>query len=176
MDLMTKTREKIGAAEPGAALTPTVLDEAGILIVCDDDSDTETLRAIFREAKFTLECAKTITAGCEAAASGRFQVVLSVPLLNDGSWRRLIDLAHHQDLNFEVVLLARNFDLNQWAEALNDRSEEHTSELQSPCNLVCRLLLEKKKCTLASPLRPTAPRKSSRCTILTWFPRFRALI
>src|SRR5256885_16901813 len=28
---------------------------------------------------------------------------------------------------------------------LTDRSEEHTSELQSPCNLVCRLLLEKKK-------------------------------
>src|SRR2546426_4687534 len=27
------------------------------------------------------------------------------------------------------------------------RSEEHTSELQSPCNLVCRLLLEKKKKT-----------------------------
>src|SRR5256885_7463929 len=30
------------------------------------------------------------------------------------------------------------------------RSEEHTSELQSPCNLVCRLLLEKKK---KSPLQ-----------------------
>src|SRR5256885_2409821 len=29
----------------------------------------------------------------------------------------------------------------------DDRSEEHTSELQSPCNLVCRLLLEKKKKT-----------------------------
>src|SRR5256885_11286435 len=29
--------------------------------------------------------------------------------------------------------------------AVTDRSEEHTSELQSPCNLVCRLLLEKKK-------------------------------
>src|SRR2546426_7818309 len=28
---------------------------------------------------------------------------------------------------------------------LRHRSEEHTSELQSPCNLVCRLLLEKKK-------------------------------
>src|SRR5256885_11595890 len=28
---------------------------------------------------------------------------------------------------------------------LRERSEEHTSELQSPCNLVCRLLLEKKK-------------------------------
>src|SRR3989454_1264446 len=34
------------------------------------------------------------------------------------------------------------------------RSEEHTSELQSPCNLVCRLLLEKKKKkTTANPLR-----------------------
>src|SRR2546426_7133116 len=33
------------------------------------------------------------------------------------------------------------------------RSEEHTSELQSPCNLVCRLLLEKKKhLTIANPL------------------------
>src|SRR5256885_12021921 len=37
------------------------------------------------------------------------------------------------------------------------RSEEHTSELQSPCNLVCRLLLEKKKTftrILQSLLRP----------------------
>src|SRR5256885_2497746 len=34
------------------------------------------------------------------------------------------------------------------------RSEEHTSELQSPCNLVCRLLLEKKKKS-----------SSSRCTL-----------
>src|SRR5256885_2998846 len=30
------------------------------------------------------------------------------------------------------------------------RSEEHTSELQSPCNLVCRLLLEKKKKIIAN--------------------------
>src|SRR5256885_16277444 len=29
----------------------------------------------------------------------------------------------------------------------DERSEEHTSELQSPCNLVCRLLLEKKDAT-----------------------------
>src|SRR6266850_7906963 len=31
------------------------------------------------------------------------------------------------------------------------RSEEHTSELQSPCNLVCRLLLEKKKFLAEAP-------------------------
>src|SRR5256885_8640946 len=39
------------------------------------------------------------------------------------------------------------------------RSEEHTSELQSPCNLVCRLLLEKKKkSTTRSPA--SAPARS----------------
>src|SRR5256885_13136753 len=34
---------------------------------------------------------------------------------------------------------------NLWRAAGALRSEEHTSELQSPCNLVCRLLLEKRK-------------------------------
>src|SRR5256885_12022755 len=48
---------------------------------------------------------------------------------------------------------------NRWAIAQRfvspatfSRSEEHTSELQSPCNLVCRLLLEKKKTELQSPV------------------------
>src|SRR2546426_12565912 len=35
------------------------------------------------------------------------------------------------------------------------RSEEHTSELQSPCNLVCRLLLEKKKAQYVT-MKPSA--------------------
>src|SRR5688500_13424448 len=35
--------------------------------------------------------------------------------------------------------------LNEYLRQKGERSEEHTSELQSPCNLVCRLLLEKKK-------------------------------
>src|SRR2546426_7316940 len=34
--------------------------------------------------------------------------------------------------------------ISRWIAEVH-RSEEHTSELQSPCNLVCRLLLEKKK-------------------------------
>src|ERR1039457_4116179 len=61
------------------------------------------------------------------------------------------------------------------------RSEEHTSELQSPCNLVCRLLLEKKELTdgprrhrdtrLAAPVRTTdtggrsaSPTRRASCT------------
>src|SRR5690348_17669230 len=34
----------------------------------------------------------------------------------------------------------------RWFPGRKERSEEHTSELQSPVHLVCRLLLEKKKC------------------------------
>src|SRR5256885_5396764 len=44
--------------------------------------------------------------------------------------------AHHEQARFT------------WTAPMSpSRSEEHTSELQSPCNLVCRLLLEKKKHT-----------------------------
>src|SRR5256885_3572405 len=38
-----------------------------------------------------------------------------------------------------------------------ERSEEHTSELQSPCNLVCRLLLEKKKRQSVSDFQRVIP-------------------
>src|SRR5438094_5224096 len=41
------------------------------------------------------------------------------------------------------------------AGTLRDRSEEHTSELQSPYDLVCRLLLEKKKKSNQHPARRT---------------------
>src|SRR2546426_6827163 len=52
------------------------------------------------------------------------------------------------------------------------RSEEHTSELQSPCNLVCRLLLEKKKqrqLKQATEVRKPElqrPQRTSRCVAL----------
>src|SRR5256885_2507572 len=52
----------------------------------------------------------------------------------------------------DVNLILRLYDMRREetlrkARAWFSRSEEHTSELQSPCNLVCRLLLEKKKRT-----------------------------
>src|SRR2546426_9157488 len=49
---------------------------------------------------------------------------------------------HRRGGKIEVSLAARS----------TRRSEEHTSELQSPCNLVCRLLLEKKKDMLKTAL------------------------
>src|SRR5256885_3312173 len=43
---------------------------------------------------------------------------------------------------------------NRYSLSDEDRSEEHTSELQSPCNLVCRLLLEKKNILLSARGHP----------------------
>src|SRR5256885_9810726 len=51
----------------------------------------------------------------------------------------------------------RRFAVQELLEQLaRTRSEEHTSELQSPCNLVCRLLLEKKKHETLSGPSPSA--------------------
>src|SRR2546426_3572367 len=79
-------------------------------------------------------------------------------------FRSLLDVApaladHHHQLDLIV---------EQRGQAVVERSEEHTSELQSPCNLVCRLLLEKKKfaptttaaTNSATFVRTRAPRRS----------------
>src|SRR5256885_11769567 len=49
------------------------------------------------------------------------------------------------DVEHRDVTLGRGVELQNLWNAEAPRSEEHTSELQSPCNLVCRLLLEKNK-------------------------------
>src|SRR5947208_10552746 len=53
-----------------------------------------------------------------------------------------VDLNPHQ---VDAALFAFNSPLSRGALLADERSEEHTSELQSPDHLVCRLLLEKKK-------------------------------
>src|SRR5256885_12650678 len=77
-------------------------------------------------------------------------------------FRSLVDAAlAHRGVPGEVVVEVRaeheEVDQRRPEQQLLDpleRSEEHTSELQSPCNLVCRLLLEKKKnrTTPAAPI------------------------
>src|SRR5688500_19378068 len=68
-----------------------------------------------------------------------------VPASTQGRVERIVLRPGVQVTPDTVVLELSDPNVQQ---ALNDaeqRSEEHTSELQSPCNLVCRLLLEKKK-------------------------------
>src|SRR5256885_9141474 len=62
---------------------------------------------------------------------------------------KLVDTERVQqtDLTRSLAQEIQQFESNLTQQLLSERqrSEEHTSELQSPCNLVCRLLLEKKK-------------------------------
>jgi DNA-binding NtrC family response regulator len=120
MNPLTQTQESTGESKTHSGMPLKLPDGARILIVCDDNSDTDRLKTVLQQAGFVSECAKSITTGCEAAKSGQFQVIVSTPLLRDGSWRRLTDIANHYDLGFEVVLWARNFDLAEWLEALKD--------------------------------------------------------
>src|SRR5256885_7313600 len=48
--------------------------------------------------------------------------------------------------------VAQHLNVRKNVRTHENRSEEHTSELQSPCNLVCRLLLEKKNLRPGQPL------------------------
>src|SRR5256885_6012133 len=61
-----------------------------------------------------------------------------------------------------MVVDAQNGTVALQMYAYENRSEEHTSELQSPCNLVCRLLLEKKKLQHHDNTTVTFPRSITR--------------
>src|SRR6266850_8308117 len=67
---------------------------------------------------------------------------------NDTATTEIYTLSLHDALPFWVRVLSCCSQLVLspcFQPGAANRSEEHTSELQSPCNLVCRLLLEKKK-------------------------------
>src|SRR5256885_2700214 len=66
--------------------------------------------------------------------------------LRGGELRRLVRRPHS---GADRVLVPRG--RSGLVGRLDDRSEEHTSGLQSPCNLVCRLLLAKKTCCGPAP-------------------------
>src|SRR2546426_4881094 len=61
-----------------------------------------------------------------------------------GDSARATNVAGSCDHSMMSIFSPRSSRLKTWMRVPR-RSEEHTSELQSPCNLVCRLLLEKKK-------------------------------
>ena len=116
--LPTNIRRVTAETKPRGGAALRVPDMTHILIVHDHDADTERLKGVFRTAGFTSESVNNMTEGCESARSGRFHVVFSAPALGDGSWRRLMEVANQTYLPFEVILLARTFDLGQWADAL----------------------------------------------------------
>src|SRR6266850_7652389 len=78
-----------------------------------------------------------------------FPLTLTFFFFNDPATTEIYTLSLHDALPIrpreEVAPVVAKAQVAPPIETLPGRSEEHTSELQSPCNLVCRLLLEKKK-------------------------------
>src|SRR2546430_13327815 len=80
----------------------------------------------------------------------------ALPIFDDEQHRHAPRLARGESLLREAEAL-------QLLEVLARRSEEHTSELQSQSNLVCRLLLEKKNSKVAYDTRQIPQRFAHRC-------------
>jgi DNA-binding NtrC family response regulator len=155
--------ESAGMAITQTCAIPEVPRGAQILIVADDQN-AEQLVATLREAGIGSKTARSMTEACEFVKSGDFQAVLSKPMLSDGSWRRLVDVAVHYDLGFEVVLVAQGFHLDVWSEALNEGAfdvlDTHLS--QSGTTVVAKRALWAGYLKGAGPNpRATSPRKAA---------------
>src|SRR3989454_2134795 len=116
------------------------------------------LGCMLRALVFVAAGALALEAGAQAFPAKPLRLVVGYPPGGSGDFlTRLIADEMSKDLGTAVIVDNRPgaggniaAELVARASADGDRSEEHTSELQSPCNLVCRLLLGKKKHTTPS--------------------------
>ena len=106
--------------KPVARLALRVPDGARILIACEDEFLTQKLMDVLGEVGIFPQSVRSMTAACDLARSGRFQVIVCTPELSDGSWRRLIDVANYYDLGFEVILLIGSPHFSEWDSAIEE--------------------------------------------------------
>src|SRR5205807_10118373 len=106
---------------------------------------------------------------CDFSFVFLFSLLFFFFFFNDTATTEIYTLSLHDALPIWHALVVPREEIDHWLDVdpallahLEPvvRSEEHTSELQSPCNLVCRLLLEKKK--KKKTLMPNIQTKSSR--------------
>ena len=101
-------------------LSPRMPTPPRILIVMDDDCLSKELASAFRQSGIAVERVASLAAGSETARSGRFQVVVTAPVLKDGSWKRLLPASRHCGPGFAIILVAKKLDSAEWAQALDD--------------------------------------------------------
>jgi hypothetical protein len=82
-------RQAAAPLQHGDAVKPRVL------IAIDDDVLCAEIARAYRQAGMAVEDSATFAAACDAARSGRFPVVVAVPVLKDGSWKRLLAARRH---------------------------------------------------------------------------------
>src|SRR5688572_32372028 len=102
--------------------------------------------SLHKSLSFLLTLLMPLAAAAQSSGRGDFDVLIKNGTVYDGSGRapRRVDVGIKEDRIVAVGNL-RSARARNVIDARGLRSEEHTSELQSQSNLVCRLLLEKKK-------------------------------
>ena len=113
--------DKMNAAFPKRVVNPS---KPPILIVSDNDTISKEVEVVLLHAGLASERVRSMTAGCEFARSGWFQVIVASPVLPDGSWKRLAEIDSHYRPGFVVILVATDFNLNEWGQALEDGAFE----------------------------------------------------
>src|SRR5690349_24025139 len=101
-----------------------------ILVVDDETVIAENLRLTLEREGHDVETAANTVGAMLRMETREFALAIVDLILPDGDGLHLLRLLKAKDPSIEVIIM---------------RSEEHTSELQSRRDLVCRLLLEKKK-------------------------------
>jgi hypothetical protein len=114
------SEREVSGPKPRIGWEPWIAGTPRILIVTDDDRIAEKLALVFRHAGLAAERARNMMEGADSARSGRFPVVVTTPELKDGSWKRLALIARHYRPGFAIILVAKRFDLREWAQALDD--------------------------------------------------------
>src|SRR5690625_5970277 len=100
-----------------------------------------TVRWLGRAMRIALAAALAIIVACTHSRDGVRQVDEDNPTVT----YQYSDSEGLLNASFQAEIHCRQFDAWPHVEEVEERSEEHTSELQSRGQLVCRLLLEKKK-------------------------------
>jgi DNA-binding NtrC family response regulator len=128
---LERRRQQEVAVEPGIPtwLKPVGASTPRILIVHDDDTVSRELEVVLLHSGLVSERVKSMKAGCDYVRSGKFHVVVTKPVLEDGSWRGLIDIDSHYRPGFVVILVATTFDLNEWGRALEEGAFDVLDEL-----------------------------------------------
>src|SRR2546426_5735498 len=106
-----------------------------VLVVDDDAVSSAQLCALAKAAGYSPAGATNGREAWEMLQLSRFQLVISdwyMPEMDGPELCRRVRARRDKPYVYFIMVTARG----------GKRSEEHTSELQSPCNLVCRLLLE----------------------------------
>src|SRR2546426_4317809 len=131
--IMTLVRRALEHREHGLWSLGLHIDEDALAMLAHA-SDGDARRAL-----------QAVEAAVEYLVGTGGQPALTVALIADALQKRVAKYDKSGDKHYDLISALHKAVRGSDVEGSLYRSEEHTSELQSPCNLVCRLLLEKKK-------------------------------